>query len=42
MKIIVFDTETSGLPGMGKQTTIVQFSYVIYDGEKNDFGFNGY
>jgi|APFre7841882793_1041355.scaffolds.fasta_scaffold00766_5 DNA polymerase III epsilon subunit-like protein len=36
MKIIVFDTETSGLPGMGKQTTIVQFSYVIYDSERNE------
>ena len=33
MKIIVFDTETSGLPGVGKKTTIVQFSYVIYDCE---------
>lgn len=36
MKIIVFDTETSGLPGMGKQTTIVQFSYVIYDSDRNE------
>jgi DNA polymerase III epsilon subunit-like protein len=36
MKIIVFDTETSGLPGIGKQTTIVQFSYVIYDCERNE------
>jgi DNA polymerase III epsilon subunit-like protein len=36
MKIIVFDTETSGLPCVGKQTTIVQFSYVIYDCEKNE------
>ena len=36
MKIIVFDTETSGLPFFGKQTTIVQFSYVIYDCEINE------
>lgn len=36
MKIIVFDTETSGLPCVGKQTTIVQFSYVIYDCDTNE------
>lgn len=36
MKIIVFDTETSGLPCFGKKTTIVQFSYVIYDCETNE------
>jgi DNA polymerase-3 subunit alpha len=37
MKIIVFDTETSGIPGCdGKRTTIVQFSYVIYDCELNE------
>ena len=36
MKIIVVDTETSGIPGVGKQTTIVQFSYVIYDCERNE------
>ena len=35
MKIIVVDTETSGLPCGDKQTTIVQFSYVIYDCELN-------
>jgi len=33
MKIIVFDTETSGLPCFNKLTTIVQFSYVMYDTE---------
>jgi DNA polymerase III epsilon subunit-like protein len=35
MKIIVFDTETSGIPCGVKQTTIVQFSYIIYDCELN-------
>ena len=36
MKIIVFDTETSGLPMGDKKTTIVQFSYIMYDCETNE------
>jgi DNA polymerase III subunit epsilon len=31
MKVIVFDTETSGLPTAETKPTIVQFSYVVYD-----------
>jgi len=36
MKIIVFDTETSGLPMGGFIPTIVQFSYVKYNTETNE------
>jgi DNA polymerase III epsilon subunit-like protein len=31
MKVIVFDTETSGLPTTETKPTIVQFCYVVYD-----------
>ena len=45
MKVLVFDTETTGLPKVKKTLVymrlskwphIIQLSYIVYDSDKND------